>query len=462
MDEMVIKGGTIVTASGQYKADLRIEHGVITQIAKEIESQGEVIDAHGKFVLPGAVDVHTHLELPFNGTTSADDYKDGTIAAACGGTTMVFNYLNQVKGKTLQEKFNADNESASKKACIDYSFHFGITKWDEQTRLQMKQAMENGVTSFKCYTTYREDNMMLDEAEICEILEYGKEIGALICVHAENNALLEHRRKKFVEEGKLSPWYHYLSRDEMVEAQSDKALIDFAKHVDAPLYIVHLADKEGLEAAKEARAQGYQIVLETCPQYLEFNSEVYKREDAAKFVCSPPMKNEDNRLAIRKGVTDGFIDVVATDHCPFTLEQKALGKDNFTKIPNGCMGVENRYPYLLGMAMEGEMTLSEVVRICCHNPAKLFGCDTKGDIEIGKDADVVIFDPKGSMTVTAEKMHTKAEYTIWEGITTKGKIEMTISKGKVIAQNGEFIGNAGDGKFIACKKSSLFTEKRCY
>lgn len=456
MAVMVIKGGTIVSATGQYKADIKITDGVITEIAKEIKECGEVIDATGKLVLPGAIDVHTHLELPFNGTTSADDYKDGTIAAACGGTTMIFNYLNQVNGQTLVEKFEKDNLSASGKACVDYSFHFGITKWDEETKKQMLDAMKIGVTSFKCYTTYREDKMMLDEAEICEILQYGKEIGAIVCVHAENNSLLEYRRKKYAEEGKLSPWYHYLSRDELVEAESDKMLIDLAKKLDAPLYIVHLADEEGLEAAKKAKADGYKIILETCPQYMEFNSDVYKREDAAKFVCSPPMKNEENRLAIRKGVVNGNIDVIATDHCPFTLEQKALGKDDFRKIPNGCMGVENRYPYLLGMAVDGELSFSDVVRTCCHNPARYFGCAGKGDIEIGKDGDIVIFDPSGDFTATAENMHTKAEYTIWEGVKTSGVIKMTIAKGKVIAKDGEFCGICGEGKYIPCEKSCLY------
>lgn len=456
MAVMVIKGADIVTSAGIFKADIKAEDGVITQIGQNIPGEGEVIDASKKLVLPGAIDVHTHLELPFNGATSADDYKDGTIAAACGGTTMVFNYLNQVAGKSLQDRFNEDNDSAKNKACIDYSFHFGITRWDKQTQKEMAQAIKDGISSFKCYTTYREDKMMLDEAEICEILSFGKEIGALICVHAENNALLEYRRKKYVEEGKLTPWYHYLSRDEMVEAESDKILIDFAKELDAPLYIVHLADEGGLEAAKLAKADGYKIILETCPQYLEFNSEVYKREDAAKFVCSPPMKNEANRLAIRKGVVNGNIDVVATDHCPFTLEQKAFGKDNFTKIPNGCMGVENRYPYMLGMAVDGEISYTDVVKLCCYNPARYFGCDKKGDIQVGKDADLVIFDPKGSFTASVDNMHTSADYTIWEGVKTSGKIEMTISKGKVVSKNGEFCGTVGTGKFVPCKKSCLF------
>lgn len=456
MEEMVIKNGMIVTPYSTYQADLKIEDGVITAIANNITEAGTVIDATGKIVLPGAIDVHTHLELPFNGTTSADNYKDGTIAAAFGGTTMVFNYLNQKKGALLLEKLHHDNSRASQQACIDYAFHFGITDWNEATKKEMRQAMEAGVTSFKIYTTYRADNMMMEEAQICEILEYGKEIGALICIHAENDAILEYRRQKFRDEGKKEPWYHYLSRDEMVEAEADKKVIYFAKKLYTPLYIVHLANKEGYEEVKKAKEEGYPIFAETCPQYLEFTSNVYKREDAAKFVCSPPMKGEESKKALIQGVQRGVIDVIATDHCPFTMEQKDIGKDDFTKIPNGCMGVENRYPYLLGMAVDGKLSYSDVVRMCCYNPARYFGCSQKGSIEVGKDADIVIFNPEGSFTVTKDNMHTKADYTIWEGITTSGRIEKTISKGKIITDGDKFYGKDGAGKFIKREKSCIF------
>lgn len=458
MDVMVIKEGTIVTPYSMYQADVKVVDGVITAIAKDIEPEGTVIDAKGKLVLPGAVDVHTHLELPFNGTTSADDYYDGTVAAAFGGTTTVFNYLNQIKGESLHDRYLRDKQSAEKKACIDYAFHFGITNWNETTKQEMKEAVNDGVTSFKVYTTYREDNMMMDEAGLCEILAYGKEENLLICVHAENNPLLEYRRKKYAEEGHTSPWYHYLSRDEMVEAQADKTIVYFAEKMNAPVYIVHLANAEGYEEVKKAKEKGIPVLAETCPQYLEFTSDVYKREDAEKFVCSPPMKGEESRLALREGVKHGVIDVMATDHCPFTLEQKALGKDDFRKIPNGCMGVENRYPYMLSMAVNGELSYSDVVRMCCYHPAKYFGCETKGSIEPGKDADLVIFNPEGEITVTADNMHTKAEYTIWEGVTTSGQIEKTIARGKIITDGGTFLGHAGDGRYLKRKKSSIFKE----
>lgn len=456
MAAMTIQNGTIVTPCSMYRADIGVKDGVIQKIGLHLPEEGTVIDASGKFVLPGAIDVHTHLQLPFNGTTSADDYKDGTIAAAFGGTTMVFNYLNQTKQVSLLERLKKDQTEAEKKACIDYAFHFGITQWDEQTKKEMKEAVQAGVTSFKVYTTYRADNMMLEEAALCEILQYGKELEAIICVHAENDAILEHRRKTYREEGKTTPWYHYLSRDEMVEAEADKRLIFFAKELNTPVYIVHLANKEGYLEVKKAKEEGYRILAETCPQYLEFTSDVYKREDAAKFVCSPPMKGEESRQALREAVKRGYIDVVATDHCPFTLEQKALGKDDFTKIPNGCMGVENRYPYMLGMAAEGELSYPQVVKMCCAKPAELFGCKKKGSIEVGKDADIVIYNPQGTFTVTKDNMHTQAEYSIWEGVTTKGKIEKTIAGGKVIVDGEQFLGTPGAGRFIKRSKSAIY------
>lgn len=454
---IIIKNGTIVTSTSQYQADIKLQNEKIVEIAMEIDdSDATVIDATGKYVLPGAVDVHTHLELPFNGTTSADDYKDGTIAAVYGGTTTIANYLNQKKDIDLIEMMEKEMESSSKKAVVDYTFHFGITHFDEDTKLQMREAVKRGITSFKVYTTYRQDNMMMEEADFCKLLAYSKEIQALLCVHAENNAMIEYNRKHLIEEGKTTPWFHYVSRDEAVEAQADQMVIFWAKKMNAPLYIVHLGNKEGYEEVKKAKSEGYPILAETCPQYLEFTCDVYKREDAMKFVCSPPMKNEESRQAIWKGVKDGTIDVLATDHCPFTMKQKELGKDDFTKIPNGCMGVENRYPYMLSKAMEGELPITKVVELCCEKPARLFGFDSKGAIEVGKDADIVIYNPVGKEMITQEQMHTATDYTIWEGITVTGKIETTILRGTVIVDSDGFHGTPGNGKFIARSKSSMY------
>lgn len=454
---LVIKNGKIVTPSSAYYADLKAVDGKIVEIASEIAAEGTVIDASGKYVLPGAVDVHTHLELPFNKTTSADDYREGTIAAAFGGTTTVFNYLNQKKQVGLIEMMQRELNSAGPKACVDYAFHIGITNFNDATKKEMEDTVREGVTSFKVYTTYREEEMMIEEADFRQILEHGKNIGALICVHAENNDPIEYNRKHFVEEGKTSPWYHYLSRPEIVEAQAVKRVICLAEKIGAPLYMVHLAAWEGYEAVKKAKEAGYPILAETCPQYLEFTKTVYQKKDAAQFVCSPPMKGEKSRKALWKGLLNGTIDVVATDHCPFTSEQKKLGQDDFTKIPNGCMGVENRYPYLLGKAAEGVLPFTKVVETCCFNPARIFGCAAKGSLEIGKDADIVIYNPEGSITVSAGNMHSAVDYTIWEGVNMKGSIETTILRGNVIVDQNRFLGKPGEGSFLSRGKSSIYS-----
>jgi dihydropyrimidinase len=253
---------------------------------------------------------------------------------------------------------------------------------------------------------------------------------------------------KFLKEGKTSAWYHYLSRPEFVEAEADKRAVHWAKSVDAPLYIVHMADKEGLEAAIAAKHAGAPIYVETCPQYLEFTCDVYKREDGRNFVCSPPIKGEESRRALWKAVADGSIDTVATDHCPFMRYEKDWGKDDFTKIPNGCAGVENLYPYMLSAANEGKISFSRAVQLCAANPAKLFGCDQKGSLTVGKDADIVVYDPGKTVTVSMDTMHSDYDHTIWEGKVMHGYPVRTYVRGKLVYQDGEFVGEAGYGRFI--------------
>ena len=285
-----------------------------------------------------------------------------------------------------------------------------------------------------------------------EVLEKAKSCGAMISVHAENKQLIDVLTERYLSEGKTSAWYHYMSRPEFVEGEADIRAIQLAKSLDSKLYIVHLANKEGVQAVERARNEGYQIYAETCPQYLEFTSEVYKRADGRNFVCSPPMKGEESRLALWEAIKKGLITTIATDHCPFQSYEKDWGKDDFTKIPNGCAGIENMYPYMLSAANEGKITFNKAVELCSYNPAKIFGCDAKGAIEVGKDADIVIYDPTKDFTITNDKMHSDCDHTIWEGIKVKGYPEATYSRGKLIFKDGEFLGERGWGKFI--KRSS--------
>ncbi len=447
---LLIKGGTVVTPAESYEADVLVRDGIIAAIGKDLDiSADKIVDASGKLVLPGAIDVHTHMAMPFGGTVSADSYLTGTRAAACGGVTTVFDYPVQRKGGTILGLVNAKKTVLEKEACVDYAFHCCITDLNGGEILdEMELAVEEGITSFKCFLVYKKEGMMVDDATLVKLLIRAKELGAKINVHAENPDIIDMNVTKFLAEGHTSPWYHYLSRPEFVEAEADKRAVHWAKNFEAPIYIVHMADKEGLEACIEAKKQGYEIYVETCPQYLEFTSEVYKRADGRNFVCSPPMKGEESRDALWRALSTGFIDTVATDHCPFQSYEKDWGKDDFTKIPNGCGGVENLYPYMLDAANRGKITFEKAVEVCAANPARIFGCANKGSLAVGKDADIVIYDREKSFTVSSSNMHSACDHTIWEGKSLSGYPVQTYLRGNLIYDNGEFVGKPGTGKFV--------------
>ncbi|MHB8063185.1 MAG: dihydropyrimidinase, partial [Ruminiclostridium sp.] len=446
--DLIIKNGTIISPTETYIADIAVTEGIITAIGKNFCEEGAtLVDAKGKLVLPGAIDVHTHLAMPFGGTVSADSYMSGTRAAACGGVTTVFDYPLQRKGMTILGLINEKKAICEEEACVDYAFHCCITDLNEGAILdEMQKAVEEGITSFKCFFVYKKEGMMVDNATFAKLLIRAKEIGAMINIHAENPELIDLNIEKFMKEGKTSPWYHYLSRPEYVEAEADKRAIHWARNLEAPLYIVHMADKEGLEAAIDAKRDGYEVYVETCPQYLEFTNEVYKRKDGRNFVCSPPMKGQESQDALWKAIKTGGIDTIATDHCPFQSYEKDWGKDNFTKIPNGCAGIENMYPYMLAAANEGKISFNKVVELCSTNPAKIFGCTQKGTITVGNDADIVIYDSEKDFTVSVATMHSDYDHTIWEGKQFHGYPLMTFSRGKLVYKDGEFVGEPGWGK----------------
>ena len=455
--DLIIKNGTIVTSTEMYQADLAVIDGKIAAIGTNFPEEGaEVIDAGGKLVLPGAIDAHTHLAMPFGGTISADSYLSGTRAAACGGVTTVFDYPMQRKGKTIMGIIDEKKAICEEEACVDFAFHCCITDLNDGAILEeMELAVSEGITSFKCFFVYKKEGLMVDDGTFARILTRGKEIGAIINIHAENPDMIDLNVAKFKAEGKTSPWYHYLSRPEFVESEADKRAVHWAKNLEAPLYIVHMADKEGLETAITAKREGYEIYVETCPQYLEFTSEVYKREDGRNFVCSPPMKGKESQDALWNAIRTGGIDTVATDHCPFQSYEKDWGKDDFTKIPNGCAGIENLYPYMLSAANAGKITFNKAVELCSVNPARIFGCTQKGSLTVGKDADIVIYDPSKDFTVSADTMHSDVDHTIWEGTKFHGYPVMTFSRGKLVYKDGKFVGQPGWGKFVkrAGKKS---------
>lgn len=450
---LLIKGGTIVTATESYIADVAVNEGKIVTIGKDLDiTAANVVDATGKLVLPGAIDAHTHMEMPFGGTVSADSYLAGTRAAACGGVTTIFDYPVQHKGETILGIVNSKKKILETDACCDYAFHCCITNLNDGEILdEMEQAVEDGITSFKCFLVYKKEGMMVDDGMLVTLLLRAKELGAMINVHAENPDLIDIRREQYLKEGKTSAWYHYMSRPEFVEAEADKRVVHWASHLDTPVYIVHMADKEGLDACIEAKEEGKDVYIETCPQYLEFTCDVYKREDGRNFVCSPPMKGQESQDALWNALKAGFIDTVATDHCPFQSYEKDWGKDDFSKIPNGCAGVENLYPYMLDAANSGKITFEKVVEVCSTNVAKIFGCKDKGSIAIGKDADIVIYDKDKDFTISVDNMHSDYDHTIWEGKKLHGYPIQTYLRGNLVYDNGEYVGKPGIGKYVKRK-----------
>ncbi|MBR8701966.1 D-hydantoinase [Fusobacterium sp. DD29] len=448
--DLLIKNGTLVTAKEKFEADLAVKDGKIVAIAKNIDGEAkEVVDAKGKLVLPGAIDAHTHLAMPFQGGTSADSYLSGTRGAACGGVTTVFDYPVQHKGETIIGLVNSKKAVLEKEACVDYASHCCITDLNGGDILkEMEQAVKEGITSFKAFMVYKKEGMMIDDGAMVQLMERAKELGAIINVHAENPDLIDLRTARFLKEGKTSAWYHYMSRPEFVEAEADIRAVHWAKHLGTPLYIVHMADKEGLEAAIKAKEEGAKVFIETCPQYLEFTCDVYKREDGRNFVCSPPIKGQESQDALWKAIKAGLIDTVATDHCPFQSYEKDWGKDDYTKIPNGCAGIENLYPYMLAAANEGKISFERAVELCSTNVAKIFGCVNKGSLTVGKDADIVIYDKDKDFTISINNMHTNCDHTIWEGVKLHGYPVKTFLRGQLVYDNGEFVGKPGMGKFV--------------
>ena len=447
---LLFKNGTVINGSQKFRADVAVENGKITQIGVNLEPHDgtEIVDCTGKFVLPGAIDAHTHLAMPFGGTISSDDYFAGTRAAACGGTTTVFDFVLQDFGETMVDAVKRRDAMCAPVAAVDYSYHVAVKDVSGDLLDSIEDAVKFGVPSFKVFMVY---DFGVTDGVFYKVLKKAKECGALIEVHAENNEMVNTLTAEYLSQGKTSAWYHYMSRPEFVEAEADIRAIQWAKALDAPLYIVHLANKDGVKAVTEAKDEGYKIYAETCPQYLEFTCDVYKREDGRNFVCSPPMKGEESREALWAAIARGDIDTIATDHCPFQSYEKDWGKDDFTKIPNGCAGIENMFPYMLSAANEGKITFEKAVELCCENPAKIFGCTDKGSIEAGKDADIVVYDPTTEFTITNDKMHSDCDHTVWEGIKLKGYPEKTFSRGKLVYDKGEFVGEKGWGRFVKCK-----------
>ena len=449
---ILITGGRIVTATDDYTGDIFIDGERVTTIGSSLSLPADqVIDAKGKLVIPGGIDVHTHLDMPFGGTTSADDFESGTIAAAFGGTTTIVDFAIQYKGQTLHHAWDTWMNKAEGKAAIDYGFHMIITELSDQVETEMDAMVEQGVTSFKLFMAYP-GVFMLDDASIFRAMRRTGKNGGTICMHAENGGVIDVLVKEALKHGQTAPKYHALTRPARAEGEATHRAIALAEIADVPVYIVHLSAAEALEMVTEARDRGLPAFAETCPQYLFLSYDNYEEPgfEGAKYVMSPPLRQQATQDRLWRGLAFNDLQAISTDHCPFCMKEKHLGDGDFSKIPNGAPGVETRMSLVYdGGVRSGRISLNRFVELTSTSPAKIFGMfPKKGTIAPGSDADVVIFDPNATNTLSARTHHMKVDYNPYEGRSVTGVTETVLSRGKVIIEGGKFTGKAGAGSFL--------------
>lgn len=449
---MLLKNGLIATERGGEKGDIRVEGEAIREIGGCLPPYDgeEVIDAAGKIILPGGVDVHTHMDLDLGGVRATDDFYTGTVAAACGGTTTIVDHMGFGPGGcSIRHQVEAYHKLAGGKAVVDYGFHGVMDHVDDAILAEIGELIGEGITSHKFYLTY---GGKISDGEAIKLMERASELGVMLTVHAENDGAAAYLREKYRTAGKTAPIYHARSRPSECEAEAIGRMILFARMAkDAPLYIVHLSSGLGLEVLRSARRQGQKnLFAETCPQYLLLDESRYLEPDGLKYIMSPPLRGQKDCAALWSGVQNGDIDTVATDHCPFFYHrEKQLGKDDFSKAPGGIPGVEARVPLLFSQVQAGRLTLGRLVTLCSAGPARLFGLyPKKGVVAVGSDADLVLLDPAKKGVISRGMLHENTDYTPYEGIPLNGYPVMTISRGEIIAADGRFLGSRGRGRFL--------------
>ncbi len=446
----IIKNGTIVTASDTFKGDIFIEDEKITGIGSSINLPAdEIIDASDKYVIPGGIDAHTHFQLPVKGTVSADGFRSGSKAAVCGGVTCYIDFAHQVPGESPLKAIDERIAEADGNTCIDYGLHLGIADFNDTVLKEVPQYIEKGIPSFKLYMIYAREGWMSNDATIYAMLEAVREHGGLVTVHAENPFLIDYFVDRMVAEGKVDITWHPRSRPNFVEAEAIRRALYLTEITESRIYIVHISTGEGAALVAEAKGRGVMAFGETCPQYLLLNDDLYKREDGHLFLTSPPLRKDKDGLALWKGLSMGALQVVGTDTCTFTREQKEKGKDNFTQLPGGMPGIETLVPLMFSEGvLKGRISLNQWVELISANPAKLFGLLHKGSLAPGFDADIVVFDPEKKMALTPNNLHYNVDYSPYDTMTVTGWPEITISRGKVVYREGKFIGDMNWGKFV--------------
>jgi dihydropyrimidinase len=452
---LLIKNGRIITATDDYIADILIEGEVVTTIGKSLHVKADQeIDASGMLVMPGGIDPHVHLDMPFMGTFSSDTHETGTRAALHGGTTTVIDFVLQQQGHSLKEALNEWNGRANGTAVGDYSFHMAVTDFNENTKAEIKEMIEYGITSFKTFMAYK-GALMIDDRQMVALMQEVKQQGGIVTVHATNGDMIDFLIAQHKAEGKLSPLYHYLSQPEVTEAEASGRFADIADYTGCPGYIVHLTCEGALNAVRNATRRNQKVFVETCIQYLLLDASNYdKGFESAKWVMSPPLREKKDQKTLWAGINQGLVNVVATDHCPFMWKQKLMGAEDFSKIPNGHPAIENRMELLYSEGVhKKKISLNKYVEVACTNPAKIFGMfPRKGTIAIGSDADIVIFDPEKKHILSASTHHMNVDYSAYEGWEINGKVKTVLLRGKIAVDNDECLVPKGYGQFIKRKK----------
>ncbi len=451
----LVRNGRIVTARDTFVADLVFEDETVTLMGRDLRVDADRIDdASGLLVVPGGVDVHTHLDTPAGGTVSSDDFETGTRAAAFGGTTTIVDFAVQARGQTMRTALNAWLRRAEHKAVVDYGLHMTVTDLSDAGAGEMRSLVRDGVTSFKLFMAYP-DTLMANDATIFRALQAAAGAGGLVCIHAENGGAIAVMTEDALNRGEKAPRYHALTRPVAAEAEATGRAIALAEMAGAPVYIVHVSCAEALQKIRGARDRGIPVYAETCPQYLFLSVQDYDRPgfEGARFVLTPPLRERWNQDELWKALAAGDLHVISTDHCPFTLEQKGLGRHDFSKIPNGGPGIENRVALTYdGGVRAGKISLNRWVDLVSTGPARIFGLyPKKGTIAVGSDADIVLFDPEAETVISAESHHMRVDYSLYEGRRIRGVVRRVYSRGSLIVDGNEFTGAAGRGRFLPRK-----------
>ena len=453
MSSLLIKNGTVVTATDHYRADVLIRDESVCAIGATLDERADrTIDASDCYLFPGGIDAHTHMELPFMGTFASDTFHSGTLAGLHGGTTTIVDFAIQTQGDSLESALQEWHRKADGHAVGDYAFHCAVTDFNEQTRQEIPRVIhDHGINSFKTFMAYK-GALMVDDRQMFELMKELVKHGGIITTHAENGDMVDHLVQKFVAEGKTEPRYHVLSRPPICEAEASGRVIDLAYQADCPLYIVHMTCEEALARVKSATARNQKVHVETCVQYLLLDDSLYFQEgfEGAKVVMSPPLRKPKDQQALWAAINQNLVHHVATDHCPFCLDQKQMGIDNFAKIPNGAPGIEHRLELMYSEGVDkGRISLNKFVEVTSTTAAKIFGLfPRKGTIAVGSDADIIVFDPARKHTLSADTHHMRVDYSAYEGWEVQGKCRQTILRGTVAIDDGKPCVDEGFGQYL--------------